>query len=129
MAHRFKVHYTPSQVRQLLPRVREWLDEMQALAAGLVEMDKRIAALLGEGRDVGGPDVSQRIRSITKLNGLLAEFAQREIQIKDLQRGLLDFPALINGQEAFLCWEKSDPDLGHWHSLETGFSGRQPLFE
>ncbi len=129
MADRFKVHYTPAQARRLLPRLRQWLEEMEVLASELVTLDKYISGLLEQGRDAGGSEVGRRIRSITRLNRILAEFSQREIQIKDLHRGLLDIPSRINGQEAFLCWEKSEADLSHWHPLEAGYAGRQPLPE
>ena len=57
----------------------------------------------------------------------LGEFERREILIKDIDRGLLDFPALISGKEVFLCWEKDEEDIEFWHDLETGYGGRERL--
>jgi hypothetical protein len=57
----------------------------------------------------------------------LQEFRRRQIQVKDLRRGLLDFPALRDGREVFLCWEKDEEDIEFWHDLETGYGGRERL--
>ena len=58
---------------------------------------------------------------------LLAEFQTREIVIKDIERGLLDFPAIIGGREVFLCWEKDEDDIEFWHDIDTGYAGRERL--
>jgi hypothetical protein len=60
---------------------------------------------------------------------LLQNFQKREIQLKDIERGLVDFPALLGGREVFLCWEKDEEDIEHWHDLETGYAGREKLPE
>ena len=58
---------------------------------------------------------------------ILAEFQQRQIQIKDIERGLIDFPAIIGGREVFLCWEQDEEDIEFWHDLDTGYAGREHL--
>ena len=58
---------------------------------------------------------------------VLQEFAQREIQVKDLDRGLIDFPAIIGGREVFLCWEQDEDDVEFWHDLNSGYAGRERL--
>ena len=58
---------------------------------------------------------------------VLQEFQAREIQIKDLDRGLIDFPAIIGGREVFLCWEQDEDAIEYWHDLDTGFAGREKL--
>ena len=47
--------------------------------------------------------------------------------VKNVDQGLVDFPALRDGQEVYLCWYMSEPEVGWWHELDAGFSGRQPL--
>ncbi len=47
--------------------------------------------------------------------------------IKDLDLGLLDFPALYRGQEVYLCWRLGEPAIGYWHGVEEGFRGRKPI--
>jgi hypothetical protein len=50
-----------------------------------------------------------------------------DIVVRDLERGLVDFPALIDGREVYLCWLLDEPSVGHWHAVEAGFAGRRPL--
>jgi hypothetical protein len=57
----------------------------------------------------------------------LSDIAGRGIQIKDLDRGLVDFPHLRNGREVFLCWELEDDDIEFWHDLDAGYPGRERL--
>jgi len=48
-------------------------------------------------------------------------------RVKDLERGLIDFPAIVGGREAFLCWEKDEENVEFWHDLEAGYAGREKL--
>ena len=50
-----------------------------------------------------------------------------EVVLRDLDRGLVDFPSLREGQEVYLCWEEGEDQIGFWHDPDTGFGGRQPL--
>ena len=79
------------------------------------------------GCDVGGETVNRWVRTMSDIRELLVEFDSRQIQIKDIERGLIDFPAVIGGREVFLCWEKDEDDIEFWHDLDTGYAGRQPL--
>jgi hypothetical protein len=57
----------------------------------------------------------------------LAELEAMEIVLRDLDRGLIDFPALREGREVYLCWIEGEDEIGFWHELEAGYAGRQPL--
>jgi hypothetical protein len=50
-----------------------------------------------------------------------------DVVVRDLERGLIDFPSLLGGEEIYLCWLLGEPAVGHWHAPESGFGGRQPL--
>jgi hypothetical protein len=50
-----------------------------------------------------------------------------EVIVRDLERGLVDFPGLREGREIYLCWEEGEPEVAHWHETDAGFSGRQDL--
>jgi hypothetical protein len=100
---------------------------LSALRHQLGQDDRRLADLLKEGHDAGGGLVNQWVKTLCQLKPLLAQFQERELQIKDLDRGLIDFPAIRDEREVFLCWEKSEPDIAFWHELDTGYAGRQPL--
>lgn len=127
MAHVYQRHYTRDEARALLPQVRLWLNRLSSLRRQTMQMEKSFAALLEQGCDLGGPGVNRWIKDLAELRALLAEFQTRQIQIKDLDRGLIDFPSLVDDREVFLCWEQDEEDIEHWHDLDAGFSGREKL--
>jgi hypothetical protein len=127
VAHKFKKHYTREEASALLPKLREWLDRLVELRSELEKNDRRIAGLMAEGQDTGGELVNQSIKLLSEIKGLLQHFSDREIMIKDLARGLIDFPALIGDREVFLCWEKDEENVEFWHDIDSGFAGREPL--
>ncbi len=86
-----------------------------------------MAGPLGQGHDLGGKLVNGWLRDLARIKGLLDEFQNRQIEIKDLERGLIDFPAFIEDKEVFLCWEKCEDDIEFWHDLTAGYAGREPL--
>lgn len=51
------------------------------------------------------------------------------LTLRDIEHGLVDFPALVSGRQVWLCWQRGETSIGWWHGLETGFSGRRPLAE
>ena len=127
MSHRFTKHYTRDEARALLPQIREQLATLNVLRADVDRYDKRLSGLNAEGQDTGGETVNNWIRALAGMQEILADFQEREIFIKDLTRGLVDFPAIIGGKEVFLCWESDEEDIEFWHDLETGYSGREKL--
>ena len=127
MAYRYQKHYTREEARALLPQIKLWLKRIAQLRAQLETHEQRLAALTDPGRDLGGEIVNNWLRTVADVKEAFSEFQKREIQIKDLDRGLVDFPALRDGKEIFLCWEKDEEDIEHWHDLDTGYAGREPL--
>ena len=127
MAFQFRKHYTRDEARGLLPEIREWLLELKDLRQRIARQDKRIAELLARGNDVGGDVVNIWVKTLGNTRAVLKRFAKREIQIKDLDRGLIDFPAIVGGREVFLCWEQDEEDIEFWHDLDTGYAGRERL--
>lgn len=127
MPQRFQKHYSREEATALLPQIRIWLDRVGELRETLALCDKRLGGLRGGGEDLGGELVGKWIKAIAGLKDVLDEFQRREIFIKDIERGLLDFPAFIGGREVFLCWERDEANVEFWHDLDSGFSGREPL--
>lgn len=127
MAHQFDKHYTLEEARALLPQLRRRLKRMAQLRETHDTQEVQLAELMQPGCDVGGSLVNRWIETLAEIREILVEFHQREIQIKDLARGLVDFPSLREGKEVFLCWQMSEDDIGFWHELETGFAGRKPI--
>lgn len=127
MDYRFTKHYTRDEARALLPQVREWLQQLNELRRYQEVMERRLSGLMGDGHDIGGDQVNKWIRGLANMQAVLVKFQQHEIFIKDLERGLVDFPAIIGGREVFLCWEQDEDDIEFWHDLDSGFSGRERL--
>jgi hypothetical protein len=127
MSWRFDKHYTRDEARALLPQLRLWLDELRELRRQLDRDDNRAGQLLQSGQDIGGPTVNSWVKTAVQMQRVLMELERRDIQVKDMDRGLVDFPALIAGREVFLCWELDEDDIEYWHELDTGYAGRERL--
>jgi hypothetical protein len=127
MTHQFQKHYTREEARALLPQLRGWLGRLEELRAEVAKSDERLAGMMTPGRDMGGELVNQSVKLLGEMKGLFQEFEQREIVVKDLERGLVDFPAIIGDREVFLCWEKDEEDVEFWHDIDGGYAGREPL--
>ena len=127
MRFQFTKHYTLDEARSLLPEIRAWLEQLAQLRQRLQLQDKRLAQLLAAGHDAGGDLVNHWVRTVQETRKILCRFQEGQIQIKDVDRGLIDFPAIISGKEVFLCWEKDEDDIEFWHELDTGYAGRERL--
>jgi hypothetical protein len=127
MERRFKTHYTREEANALLPQIRQWLERLNRLREDLHRNEKRLTGLTEQGNDIGGETVNNWIRVLADTQELLSEFQRREIFIKDIERGLVDFPAIVGDKEVFLCWEQDEDSVEFWHDLETGFGGRERL--
>jgi hypothetical protein len=127
MANKFRKHYTREEARALLPQIREWLKRLVHFHAELEKTEGRLVSLRSHGYDLGGGMVNGWVRTIADMEEVLLEFQRRQIQLKDVDRGLVDFPAIIGGKEVFLCWEQDEEDVEFWHELDVGYAGRERL--
>ena len=127
MKYKIEKHYTREEAQALVPQLREWLTRLNRLREDLQRFEKRLGGMTDQGHDIGGETVNNWIRTLADMQHALAEFQRRQIFIKDLSRGLVDFPAIMGGREVFLCWEVDEDVIEFWHDLETGFGGRERL--
>ena len=123
----FTKHYTRAEARSLIPTLTAWLERLEQLREETDKRETHIQTRHAGGEDLGGTLVNELLRRLVETQDILKEFETREIQIKDLERGLVDFPCLQGGREIFLCWEKGEDDIEFWHELDTGYAGREPL--
>jgi hypothetical protein len=122
-------HYSLEEASSLLPHVAELLTRMRSARDRLGDAEARAAlAAAGQGNGGGRPGkvVSE---GFIELRDAMLELREREIVLRDLDRGLVDFPALRDDQEIYLCWEEGEPEIGFWHEPEAGFAGRRPLVD
>ncbi len=128
--------FTMEEATALLPRLRSVLPSLQELQrqldviAGARQDIGRIAGGNGSPRDdvLGQAGPRGRARELReRLDAGLEEIASLGCAVKDLGRGLVDFPTLRDGVVVYLCWQLGEERIAFWHGLEAGFGGRQPL--
>jgi hypothetical protein len=128
--------FTLAEAQALLEETIQPLAErLTALYAELGPLQQRWRTiLLAIGSNGGGLDHQQASelrerleRGQQEVTGLVDEITGHGVQIKDPEQGLLDFPAVIDGRPALLCWHVGEPRIGYWHAPEDGFAGRRPL--
>ncbi len=127
MSYLFDKHYTRAQARQLLPQLTTWLRQLQQLHEAITRHETRMSGAINGGADMGGETVNSWIKDLAGYQEVMHELQTRRIQLKDLSRGLIDFPAIIGGKEVFLCWELGEEDIEYWHDLDAGYIGRELL--
>lgn len=120
-------HYSVEQANEAIPWVRERLDRLRAARAGLTDEQAR-AALAEAGPSNGGGAPGRVVsEAFFELRDVLVELREAEIVVRDLDRGLLDFPALREGREVYLCLQDGEDEIGFWHEPDAGFGGRVAL--
>ena len=75
----------------------------------------------------GGEEGKQVGVAFLEVRRLLGAIEESGIVLRDIDRGLVDFPAVIDGREVYLCWELGEDDVAYWHDLDSGYRGREPL--
>ena len=75
------------------------------------------------------PEGVPYVEAATHLLYLLHQVKEMGVHIKDIDKGLCDFPYMRNGRVVYLCWHLGEDSITHWHDIEAGFSGREPLDE
>jgi hypothetical protein len=130
-------YFTPEEanlalevVRPLTERLVEARREFVGLQGELEEVRRRVSGN-GGGLDPGtvGRATEAAESSLAAVDGLLGEITELGVQVKDLDEGLIDFPALNpeDGEVVLLCWRLGEPEVAWWHLPEDGFAGRKPL--
>jgi hypothetical protein len=120
-------HYTVEQANAALDFVTERLERLRAARAQLTNEEARDK--LGDSAPANGGGAPGRVVSegFLGLQTAIAELQQMDIVLRDLDRGLVDFPAMRDGREVYLCWEEGEQEIGFWHDPESGYGGRQPI--
>lgn len=122
--------FTIEEANALLPSVRQILGKIQhsRKRLGVYRKQSKLAAEgaeLGGGGMTAGPHYAVILTNFTEQMGELEDLG---VQLKDFERGLVDFPSLRDGRVVLLCWQLGEGDeLEWWHDVDSGFGGRTPL--
>lgn len=124
---RHERHWTVREANAALAYLGPRIDELRGLlvqvnSPGSVEGFARAAAEAG-----GGWPGRDPADAAVRLDRGLRELQALDVVVRDLEQGLVDFPALIGGEEVYLCWLREEPRVTHYHPPESGFAGRRPL--
>ncbi|HEY1901823.1 MAG TPA: DUF2203 domain-containing protein [Terracidiphilus sp.] len=116
-------------LESLLKRAVEGKQAAEQVEAGLAELARRIYISGGMKVDVGSVTKlrAEMEAHLQRVRESLAEIDSIGVQVKDIEAGLLDFPCRLDDQVVLLCWRVGEPAIEHWHTIEAGFKGRQPL--
>lgn len=129
-------HFTLDEAQALLPVLEALLKRAIEAKRDAEQIEEEMQALSRKVFFAGGMLLdTERLRRrkaahdshVQKAKDSLAEIDAIGVQVKDLDTGLLDFPCLIDGETVLLCWKMGEEEIGFWHTLDGGFSGRQPL--
>ena len=121
--------FSVEEANAMLPEISPKLESIRKLYAKINSMrdDARLAA---EGSEFGGGmrGGTSYVNALYKVGKLTTEIHEAGVELKDYDRGLIDFPSMRGDRVIYLCWQLGEGDeIAWWHEPETGFAGRQPL--
>jgi hypothetical protein len=120
-------HYSPEEANALLPlvgrTVRELREASRRMALAGLDADLALSAETTGGAWPG----RERAAAALALSLGFERLEELDVVVRDLARGIVDFPAVMIGREVYLCWQLDEPEVGHWHGLESGFASRRPV--
>lgn len=120
-------HFTREEASALLPRIKEMLRELRSSKDQLTDTEAHEALSEAAPGNGGGDEGKQVGVAFLEVRRLLGAIEESGIVLRDIDRGLVDFPAVIDGREVYLCWELGEEDVAYWHDLDSGYRGREPL--
>ena len=128
-------HFTPEEANAALVHVRPLVETMVAQRREHLDALERQEELEGQIRGNGGgippATLAETAAEVERIARALAQtvdaIAEQGAEVKDLDEGLIDFPALRHGRTVLLCWRLGEDEIRYWHTLEDGFARRQEL--
>lgn len=134
IAHRVKPEklFRLDEANALVPRYQILMERLQRGALRLHDEAEDLAREIGvEVMSLPQDDLlRQRPEAralVDELEAIMHQIAESGAHLKDVRLGLVDFPAELDGQAVYLCWQFGEPEVAFWHRRDEGFVGRQPL--
>ena len=128
--------FTLDEAQSMLPLVESLLNRAMESKKAAEELDNELTNLARRIHIAGGMTVdvakvgAQRAeleKHVQRARETVQEIDEIGVQVKDLESGLLDFPCRMDDDVVLLCWKAGEPAIEHWHTMESGFQGRQPI--
>ena len=128
--------FTLSEAQTLLPVAEALLLKAQAAGRRASEIEGELQQLSQRIFLLGGMHVdiltiarrrAEHAKATQETQATLSEIDSIGVQVKDLDKGLLDFPSVLDGKSILLCWKLGEKEIAYWHSPEDGFAGRKPI--
>ena len=120
--------FTLQEANQALKIIRPLMDEVQAIREKILANQPEAWPAIEKSAGNGGNQaLSRMVDDFEKLDGLIHQILETGVQIKDINIGLLDFSAMRNGHEVYLCWKYGEEDIAFWHDIDAGYAGRQSI--
>jgi hypothetical protein len=120
-------HYSLEEADAALPVVTGLLQQMRRARQRLTDSEAREALAEAAPTNGGGTPGRTVSEGFLELRESLVGMRQLDVVLRDLERGLVDFPSYRAGREVYLCWEEGEEEIAYWHEPDAGFSGRRPL--
>lgn len=121
-------YFTVAEANALLPTLRVMMNEVMTSRQHILQVKPEIWPVLEKSVNNGGSKkAGEVLQHFEKIQKNVKSIQALGLEVKDINTGLVDFPALIAGREVYLCWRYDEPRVAHWHDLDAGFAGRQPL--
>ncbi len=121
-------YFTLEEANAALNTIRPLMDEVQQIRGRILaqrpEIWPAMARSVGNG---GSPELSRLVVEFDRLDHIVRKILETGARIKDINTGLLDFPAWRNEHEVYLCWKAGEAEIRFWHEVDAGFAGRQPI--
>ncbi|MEW6286281.1 MAG: DUF2203 domain-containing protein [Chloroflexota bacterium] len=121
-------YFTLSEANETLNPLRPLVEEMLAIRAKILAAQPEAWDAIEKSAGNGGNQaLSAMVQDFGRFDALIHQILATGVQIKDVNIGLLDFPALREGREVYLCWKYGEGEIAFWHEVDAGFAGRQPI--
>ena len=120
--------FSVEEANEILPEIIPLMATLLEKRAKVMVQRQEIGDILDDLHvDVGGPALNELVRDFDAIERSIHTIQGYGCVVKDINVGLLDFPAEINGQQVLLCWRYGEDEVAHYHGIHEGFNGRSPL--
>ena len=121
-------YFTLAQAQAALDILRPLVVEIMEIRQSILEREPEVWPVVAKAAGNGGNRIaSQLAQEFGRLDQAIRAILATGALLKDIDIGLVDFPALQEGREIYLCWKYGEETISFWHEIDAGFSGRQPL--